>query len=181
MRRWRSELDRAERVQRDWMRRAGKVVERYRAEKRIDGRRRFNILWANTEILKPVVYSQTPAPDVRRRYLDEDPAGREAAQVLERALAWLLDDDSFDAAMEAARDDMLLPGRGVARIVYEPTIVRRRLQRRPAPDGGGNNDGNGGGDVFLLDGRPAEPDGFDGDEAWVEEVADERVYCRHVF
>ena len=87
VRHWRGELDRAERAQRDWTRRAAKVVERYRAEKRIDGRRRFNILWANTEILKPVIYSQTPAPDVRRRYLDDDPVGREASLVLERALS----------------------------------------------------------------------------------------------
>ncbi len=172
VRHWRGELDRAGRAERDWMRRADKVVERYRAEKRISGRRQVNILWANTEILKPAVYSQTPSPDVRRRYLDDDPVGREAAMTLERALAYLLDDDGFDRAMEAVRDDMLLPGRGVARIVYEPVIARRRLERA---------EGAGGEPVFLLDGRPVEPDGFDGEDAWAEEVADERVRCRHVF
>ena len=172
VRHWRGELDRAERAERDWVRRATRVVERYRAEKRISGRRQVNILWANTEILKPVVYSQTPAPDVRRRYLDDDPVGREASLVLERALSYLLDDDGFDTAMEAVRDDMLLPGRGVARIVYEPVIARRRLERAPDADGA---------PAFLLDGRPAEPDGIDGEDAWVEEVADERVYCRHVY
>ena len=165
---WRGELERAERAERDWTRRAEKTVERYRAEKRVDGQRRFNILWANTEILKPAVYSRTPAPDVRRRWLDDDPAGREAASVLERALSYLVDDGGFDAAMEAVRDDMLLPGRGVARIVYEPVIARRPLARA-------------GEDVFLLDGRPAEPDGFDGETPYVEEVIDERVHCRHVF
>ena len=173
VRHWRGELERAERAQRDWMRRAEKVVERYRSEKRVDGRRRFNILWANTEILKPVIYSQTPAPDVRRRWLDDDPAGREAASILERALSYALDDDAFDTAMEAARDDMLLPGRGVARIVYEPTIAKRPLQRAKAADGDG--------EIFLLDGRPVEPDGFDGETPYAEEVADERVYCRHIF
>lgn len=172
VRRWRGELDRAERAQREWTRRAAKVVERYRAERRVSGRRQVNILWANTEILKPAIYSRTPAPDVRRRYLDDDPVGREASLVLERALSYLLDDDGFDTAMEAVRDDMLLPGRGVARVVYEPAIARRMLER--APDGGD-------GAVFLLDGRPVEPDGFDGDAAWVEEVEDERVFCRHVY
>ncbi len=165
---WRGELERAERAERDWTRRAEKTVERYRAEKRVDGQRRFNILWANTEILKPAVYSRTPAPDVRRRWLDDDPAGREAASALERALSYLVDDGGFDAAMEAVRDDMLLPGRGVARIVYEPVIARRPLARADE-------------DVFLLDGRPVEPDGFDGETAYVEEVIDERVHCRHVF
>ena len=164
---WRGELERAERAERDWRRRAEKTVERYRAEKRADGQRRFNILWANTEILKPAVYSRTPAPDVRRRWLDDDPAGREAASALERALSFLIDDGGFDAAMEAVRDDMLLPGRGVARIVYEPVIARRPLARE--------------GEIFLLDGRPAEPDGFDGETAYLEEIVDERVFCRHVF
>ena len=172
VRHWRGELDRAARAERDWMRRAAKVVERYRAERRPAGRRQVNILWANTEILKPVVYSQTPAPDVRRRYLDDDPVGREASLVLERALSYLLDDDGFDTAMEAVRDDMLLPGRGVARIVYEPVIARRMLER--AADENGTP-------IFLLDGRPVEPDGFDGEDGWVEEIVDERVRCRHVF
>ncbi len=171
VRRWRGELARAERAERDWTRRAEKVVERYRAEKRADGGRRFNILWANTEILKPVIYSRTPAPDVRRRWLDDDPAGREAASVLERALSYLVDDGGFDAAMEAVRDDMLLPGRGVARIVYEPVIARRTLERAESEDG----------EIFLLDGRTVEPDGFDGETAYAEEVVDERVRCRHVF
>ncbi|MDE0058684.1 MAG: hypothetical protein OXP07_11225 [Defluviicoccus sp.] len=172
VRHWRGEIDRAGRAERDWMGRADKVVERYRAEKRQSGRRQVNILWANTEILKPAVYSQTPAPDVRRRYLDDDPVGREAALVLERALSYLLDDDGFDRAMEAVRDDMLLPGRGVARIVYEPVIAKRALERVDGADGP---------PVFLLDGRPVEPDGFDGEAAWAEEVTDERVRCRHVF
>lgn len=168
---WRGEIERAGRAERDWVRRAEKTVERYRAEKRADGQRRFNILWANTEILKPVVYSRTPAPDVRRRWLDDDPAGREAASALERALSYLVDDGGFDAAMEAVRDDMLLPGRGVARIVYEPVIARRELERADGGDG----------EIFLLDGRPVEPDGFDGETPYAEEVVDERVHCRHVF
>ena len=163
---WRGEIERAGRAERDWVRRAEKTVERYRAEKRADGQRRFNILWANTEILKPVIYSRTPAPDVRRRWLDDDPAGREAASVLERALSFLVDDGGFDAAMEAVRDDMLLPGRGVARIVYEPVIARRTLERADGETGDG--------DIFLLDGRPVEPDGFDGETPYAEEVVDER-------
>ena len=168
---WRRELDRSARLQREWTGRAEKVVERYRAERRTSGRRRFNILWANTETLKPAVYSRTPAPEVRRRHLDPDPVGREAATVLERALSFAIDDHDFDGVMEAARDDMLLPGRGVARVVYEPVLGRRALERL-AVDGR---------EVFLLDGLPAEPDGFDGETAYVEEVIDQRAYCRHVY
>ena len=73
--------------------------------------------------------------------------------------------------MEAVRDDMLLPGRGVARIVYEPVIARRELERAGGEDG----------EIFLLDGRPVESDGFDGETPYAEEVVDERVHFRHVF
>ena len=170
-RHWRGELARAARLQREWTTRAEKVVERYRAERRSSGRRRFNILWANTETLKPAIYSRTPVPDIRRRHLDPDPVAREAAMVLERALSFAIDDHDFDGAMEAARDDMLLPGRGVARIVYEPVLARRALERRTVE----------GAEVFLLDGRPVAPEGFDGRTAYVEEVIDQRAYCRHVY
>jgi len=118
---WRQELDVADRAERGWRERAAKVIERYRDEKRTAGRR-FNILWANVETLKPAVYSQTPKPDVRRRHHDADPVGREAAEILERALIAALDDQDFDGTVEAARDDLLLTGRGVARVGYDATV-----------------------------------------------------------
>lgn len=118
---WIAEIDNAEKHQRPWIKKAKKVLERYRDE-RTEGENkttRFNILWSNTETLKPAVYYQSPKPNVSRRFKDEDPIGRIAAQVLERALSFSMDNYDFDGTMKSVIEDYLLPGRGIARAIYK--------------------------------------------------------------
>ena len=81
-----------------------------------------NIIHANIEVLKPLVYSETPDPIVRRRFADggdNDPTDRIAAMVAQRLGVFMVDTSNFDRAMELARDDWLVPGRGLARVFYE--------------------------------------------------------------
>ena len=119
-RRWLRELDLASGHEKKWRERAEKIIKRYRDEDRDEnGESRFNILYANVEVLKGVVYQKTPVPDVRRRFLDHDPVAREAAQVLQRALSYSIDAYDFDGTMKAAVEDVLLPGRGMARVKYK--------------------------------------------------------------
>jgi hypothetical protein len=59
---------------------------------------------------------------VRRRFGDEDPVGKLAAQALERALSYSIDDYDFDATMEAVIHDSLLPGRGAAIVIYDAVV-----------------------------------------------------------
>lgn len=123
VKRWKQEIKLYDSEFEDWQKRGDKIIERYRDEKNRQSRR-FNILLSNTETLKPAVYSKTPVPDVRRRILDPrnpDPAAREASIMLERALSHSISEYDFDGAIEAVRDDYLLPGRGVARVKYVPT------------------------------------------------------------
>mgnify|MGYP002530451593 CR=1 FL=1 len=61
---------------------------------------RFNILWANTETLKGTLFARMAQPDVRRRFADPNPAGRQVAIVLERALSYGL--DVYDSARPLA-------------------------------------------------------------------------------
>lgn len=120
VKRWLLELKLANKREKDWREKAGKVWNRYRqkdAKKPI-----FNILWANTETLRPAVYNSLPKPDVRRRYKDEDPLGKAISEVLGRALEYGLDTTDFDACIQATVLDMLLPGRGVARVRYVPDL-----------------------------------------------------------
>lgn len=180
---WNLELDLADKQERDWRKRADKVVERYRDDRKQvseDGTtpKRQNILWANVETLKPTIYSNTPSPDVRRRFLDEDDAARDGAMIIERALSFAVDDTDFDDQMQQVRDDVLLPGRGVARVRMDSRIARLRPQRRSVTDPAGGEDV----EVFVLDdGRLVEPDGEDGDGPFVEEVAEQRVFPEYVF
>lgn len=135
-RRWMDEIKLAQKEEKPWIERAGKVIDRYRDEKRTAGRK-FNILWANVETLKPTVYSHTPSPVVRRRYLDVDPVGRAAADVLQRALTAAIDEYDFDGTIENVRDDLLLAGRGIARVEYEPVIGQREPMEGETPNEAG--------------------------------------------
>jgi len=119
----------AEKEERPWIKRAREIVKRYRDERPQGGPRtsRFNILWSNVQTLQPTLYSRTPRPDVERRFHDQDPAGRLAAILIERCLAYAADAVDFDAIMRAVVEDRLLPGRGVARVVYVPHFRTQSL------------------------------------------------------
>lgn len=124
---WLRELKLADEHEKQWRTRANKVIDRYRDEREDaesdKSQSKFNILYANTEVLKGVLYQRTPVPDVRRRFLDRDPVGKEAAQVLQRSLSFCVDDYDFDDVMGQVIDDYVLPGRGVAKVRYVPTFA----------------------------------------------------------
>lgn len=119
-RKWKKELSLAKKRDKEWQDEADKIVKRYRGEER--KRNRFNVLWANTEILRPAIYNSRPNPDVRRRFRDADPVGKAVSEVLERSLNVFVDGDEFDATLRNDVLDGLLPGRGISRIRYVPKI-----------------------------------------------------------
>ena len=130
---WQNELEKADQFERDWRERGMRVVERYRDER--EGRAligpsntRFNILWANTETLKGALLARMAEPDVRRRFPDPNPAAREVAILLERALSYGLDVYDGITPMKKALEDYLLPGRGVVWVVYEPVIIKEKIK-----------------------------------------------------
>lgn len=108
-----------------WNKRGMDIVKRYRDERtrdEDDGQRHYNSLWSNVEILKPALYGKIPLPVVERRFKDKDPAGRNASQMLERALRNEIEICGFNDSLNAAVSDYLLPGRGVVWVRYEPKI-----------------------------------------------------------
>ena len=125
--RWIAELDLSDKVEKNWRERAKDVQERYRDEKTQNERRysssnRYNILYSNIQTICPALYNQSPTPDVRRRYRDADPVGKEIAEVLERALSYTMDDCDFDRYMRLAIKDQQICGRGVTRVRYDPVF-----------------------------------------------------------
>ncbi len=119
---WKDAIKLQRQEEADWRKRADDAMERYRDEKDRAGTQRFNILFANLQTIVPALYNSTPQPDVRRRFGDADPAGKVAAQVLERAATYGLDVYDFDAVMRAVVFDSEAVGRGLARVRYEPTF-----------------------------------------------------------
>jgi hypothetical protein len=121
VRMWINAVELAEKHESKWREAAEKVVKRYRMEEERKGKG-FPILYANTETLLPAVYNSQPVPDVRRRFGDADPTGKQAAQALERAISHCCDEYDFHQVMCDAVKDMGLLGRGVARVRYDPLM-----------------------------------------------------------
>lgn len=130
--RWIAEVQRYERSFQAWRVRSAKIVKLYKRQESDTDRaaRRFAMLWANTEIMKPAVYAQVPVPVVSRRFKQKDPLARLAAEILERAIMGEAERSKIDLTLKRNRDDLLLPGRGtmwvraddengVFRVVYD--------------------------------------------------------------
>ncbi len=118
---WQGQLAIAEADHRDWIKNGKSIVQRFKGEKEklVRGNKRFNILYSNTETLKAALFARMAKPDIRRRFADKDPIGKQVAEIVERASIYC--DDSYDADKEFERgiEDYLLPGRGVVRVCYE--------------------------------------------------------------
>lgn len=103
-----------------------------------DGARDFNkitdetsLIHSNIEVLKPLVFSETPTPVVQRRWRGDGKADETdlmASEAGQRFAQWLISSTDFDAAMERARDDWLIPGRGVARVLYRAEFGEQEFQ-----------------------------------------------------
>lgn len=120
--RWMLELSLSEQAEKDWKEDAKKAVSIYDgSEKKAHS---FNILWANTETLRPALYNSLPQPDIRKRFDDPDAAGREAAEILERGISYSLDCYGADSVFKLNTLDVILPGRAVARVRYVPSIAQ---------------------------------------------------------
>jgi hypothetical protein len=122
-----------EREFKQWEGRVGKILKRYRDESR-DGRRgagesRFNVLWSNVQTLKAATFARMPQADVSRRFRDNDPVGRVAAMMLERALDYEINHYAdFGASLRQCVYDRFLGGRGVAWVRYEPVMTQGETQ-----------------------------------------------------
>lgn len=108
-----------------WEGRASKIITRYRDEKRNQGNdgAKFNILWSNVQTLIPATYAKLPQASVSRRFSDNDPVGRVASLLVERALDYEIEHyPDFRATMNAGVADRFLGGRGTAWVRFEPHI-----------------------------------------------------------
>jgi hypothetical protein len=115
-----------ERSYKRWEARVDRIVKKYKDDSRYDRNpnARFNILWSNVQTIQPAIFARLPRPDVSRRFRDNDPIGRVASMMLERALEYEIEHyGDYKSAMNNAVLDRLLGGRGVSWVRYEPHIV----------------------------------------------------------
>ena len=139
---WIEEINLAETGCEKWWRSGDAIIRRYRNESQsarglqaLDRRRRYAVLWSNVQTIGPAIYAKTPVPVVSRRFKDEDPVAKVAAEVIERAIAYTLDCGNFDDKMHAVRLDYLLPGRGQMWLRYVPTMRPVMSENDDSDDG----------------------------------------------
>jgi hypothetical protein len=137
---WYNCIAQYERTFKEWEGRAEKIVKRYRDDSRSrnNPNAKFNILWSNVQTITPAVFARLPRPDVSRRFRDNDPVGRVASMMLERALEYEIEHyGDYSSAMKQSVQDRLLGGRGTAWVRYEPHIVGKEGgEADGAPDDG---------------------------------------------
>ncbi len=128
-RRWMDEIDAAKKVFKEYADRCKKILKVYKDDrKRTEAfdeakqSHKLNILWSNIQTLQPAIYSQTPRPNVSRRFLDRDETSRTAAMILERNLQTAQELCDFDYVMKRVRDDYLLCARGIDWVRFSPEI-----------------------------------------------------------
>lgn len=152
VKRWLLELDLSEKEEKEWLKTGRSIYSRYRGTKQ--KKNSFNILWSNTETLRQAVYNTLPKPDVRRRFRDADPVAKVVSTTIERCADYAMDVYDFDHVLKLDLLDMLLPGRGVSRVKYEPDIE----------------------DVIAPDAQPTT----DAQPQTMQRIKYERVTCEHV-
>lgn len=116
--RWLKELSLAEKREKEWRDDAQKAVDIYVNKKK--SKETFNILWANVETKRPALYNSLPEVDIRRRFRDKDTIGKAVSELLERTCEYIIDCSDLDFYSIQAVNDMLISGRAVTEIVYEP-------------------------------------------------------------
>jgi hypothetical protein len=137
---WYNCIAQYERTFKEWEGRSDKITKRYRDDSRSrnNPNAKFNILWSNVQTITPAVFARLPRPDVSRRFRDNDPVGRVASMMLERALEYEIEHyGDYSSAMKQTVQDRLLGGRGTAWVRYEPHITGEAGgEAEGAPDDG---------------------------------------------
>lgn len=128
IRQWLEAIDLSETEEKNWRKDAERACDTYRGGETGSTNQTgtslntFNIFHSNIETLVPALYNSTPIPDVRRRFNDPDPVGREVSEVLERSLSYSVDAYDFDNALLSCVRDMAITSRGIARVRYIPSF-----------------------------------------------------------
>lgn len=134
---WRAQIESAEKWSNQWRTRGSKIVDRYRsidravdtsgsndADKNTSG---YNILYSNTDTMLPVLYSETPRPEVRATNI-KDLTARHAAEMLEKTLEYSIDSNDYNYMMERVVKDLLLPGLGQCRVKVDTAFSQEEVE-----------------------------------------------------
>jgi hypothetical protein len=99
----------------------------------------FNILHSNVETIVPSIYNSAGKPDIRPRHNNADGLAKLVADVYERAILTMIDDNRMDAEVEQNAQDVFVAGRGIVRVKFDadvseqPVMMVDPLTGQPMP------------------------------------------------
>lgn len=120
---WIDQVNEVDELQRGWVQEGTEILKRFRDERsKVEkgSARRLNVLWSNIKVLLPALYGKAPQPYVERRFTQHDPIGRVSSIMLERCTKNEMETNGLHRNTKRAVLDMLLPGRGIVWVRYEP-------------------------------------------------------------
>lgn len=122
--RWASAIIRAEKQFQELHTGGDRITDQYRIEKKVTVQQdKYNILYSNTETIKPSLYSQTPKAEVRKSHTDQSSQTPLLASLLmEASIDYIVREQDFDDCMNSVVEDFLLPGLANVWLRYEPTF-----------------------------------------------------------
>ncbi|MCG7492475.1 hypothetical protein [Thalassobius sp. Cn5-15] len=123
---WITEIELAKRAHSQWFNQSADLVKRYRGEKKQRGRNQMNLFWSNVSTLQPALFQKMPNPAVERRWKQRDAVSLMASTVLERGIAFMADKHDAEGHVKACRDDYLITGRGVLKVIYRAKVDEGR-------------------------------------------------------
>ena len=140
--RWVLEIDKAKQRREKFIKEADHIEKTFRGDVTVeeawDGHgtpyktNTFNILYSNTKILEPAVFSRMPKPICRPQFIsnkiDDYSVESAAAEVMQRALEQSLEQYDFKAEVKSAVKDSLLPGEGQISVNYDAEIVDNKVK-----------------------------------------------------
>lgn len=122
---WIERIQESERREDDWRKAAEGAEAAYLCDDKSENGKvpDFNILHSNVETIVPAIYNSTPRPEIRPRHTREDKQAKFVADVYERAISTLIDDNRLDAEIEAGAQDAFMAGRDIVRIKFDATVT----------------------------------------------------------
>jgi len=124
---WNLELESAKLYRESWLKEVDEYYRIYESQTEdiaslCDDR--YPIMWANIQTLKPLIYSNLPLADIRKRYSNKDAIARLSGVLLEKAVNYFLEMAGANKKLAKTRDDGLITGLGELKVRYEADIVK---------------------------------------------------------
>lgn len=127
---WRRELENAIEYHKDSKKTSREYYEIYEnQEKRNMRSTDYSIFWANTQTLRPLLFSKLPKSNITQANYNDSNVARIASELVERVINYFLKESNAENEFEKTRDSYLIKGIGIPRVVFIPSEPIEKIEK----------------------------------------------------